>query len=80
MAERKQVPIDVDPEVAQILGKLAAEANLTESRILDRAVRRYHLRSVLSRARSRSDLDEDHAMALARGELNATRLARRGAD
>lgn len=79
MAERKRVPIDIDPEVAQILGKLAVDANVTESEILDRAVRRYHLRSILSRTRSRSDLDEDQAMALAREELKAVRTARHAA-
>ncbi len=79
MAEPNRVKIDVDPKVAEILGKLAADANVTEGEILERAVRAYEVRAVLSRIRSRSDLDEDQAMALSREELRAVRAARRAA-
>lgn len=79
MAERKRLEIDVDPEVAEIIGKLAADEQVTEGEILDRAVRAYHMRALLARIRSRSDLDEDQAMALAREELKAVRAARRAA-
>jgi hypothetical protein len=79
MAERQQLNIDVDPSVAEILRKLAAEAHLSEGEIVDRAVRTYDIRTVLGRIRSRSDLDEDQAMALAREELKAVRAGRRAA-
>jgi hypothetical protein len=79
MAARRQLNIDVDPEVAEILHKLAADAHVTEGEILDRAVRAYDVRSVLARIRARADLDEDQAMALAREELKAVRAARRAA-
>lgn len=79
MAERQKLNTDVDPEVAEILRKLAADADLTEGEILDRAVRAYDIRTVLARIHSRSDLDEDQAMALAREELKAVRAARRAA-
>jgi hypothetical protein len=79
MAERQQLNIDVDPSVAEILRKLAAEAHLSEGEIVDRAVRTYDIRTVLARIRSRSDLDEDQAIALAREELKAVRAGRRAA-
>ena len=79
MTRRQQLNVDVDPEVAEILRKLAAEAHVTEGEILGRAVRAYDIRTVLARIRSRSDLDEDQAMALAGEELKAVRAARRAA-
>lgn len=79
MATRERVNVDLDAEVAAILRKHAAEARVSEGEILDRAVRAYDLRALLSRLQAQSDLDDDQAMALAREELKAARMARRAA-
>lgn len=76
MAVRQQVSIDLDAEVASILRAYAAEANLSEGEIVDRAVRAYDLRALVARIRARSDLDEDQALALVREELRAARAER----
>jgi 5'(3')-deoxyribonucleotidase len=73
MAAREQLNIDLDAEVAAILRSYAAEANVSEGEIVDRAIRAYDLRSLVARIRERSDLDEDQAMALVREELRAAR-------
>lgn len=77
MATRETVSVDLDAEVAAILRKHAAEAHVSE--IVDRAIRAYDLRGLLTRLQEQSDLDEDEAMALAREELKAVRAARRTA-
>lgn len=73
VAEREILPIELDAEVASQLREQAAEANLTESEIVERALRAADLRSLVARIRSRSDLDEDAAMRLVREELAAAR-------
>jgi hypothetical protein len=72
---RQQVNVDLDAEVASICSH-AAEAHVSEGEIVDRAIRAYDLRSLVARIRSRSDLDEDAAMALVREELHAARAER----
>jgi hypothetical protein len=79
MATRETVSVDLDAEVAAILRKHAAEAHVSEGEIVDRAIRAYDLRGLLTRLQEQSDLDEDEAMALAREELKAVRAARRTA-
>lgn len=79
MATRERVNVDLDVEVAAILRKHAAELHVSEGEILDRALRAYDLRALLARLQTKSDLDEDQAMALARDELKAARTARRAA-
>jgi hypothetical protein len=76
MAVRQEMNIDLDAEVASILRSHAAEAHVSEGEIVDRAIRAYALRSLVARIRSRSDLDEDAAMALVREELHAARAER----
>jgi hypothetical protein len=76
MAVRQKVSIDLDADVASILRVYAAEANLSEGEIVDRAVRAYDLRALVARIRARSDLDEDQALALVREELQAARAER----
>jgi hypothetical protein len=49
------------------------EAHVSEGEIVDRAIRAYDLRSLVARIRSRSDLDQDAAMALVREQLQAAR-------
>lgn len=76
MAARERVDMELDPEVVAILRRYAAEAQVSESEIVERAVRAYDLRSLLAQLRARSDLDEDQAMALVRNELKAARAER----
>jgi hypothetical protein len=76
MAARERINMELDAEVVAILRRYAAEAQVSESEIVERAVRSYDLRSLLARLRSRSDLDEDQAMALGRQELRAARAER----
>lgn len=68
--------MDLDAEVASILRSHAVEAHLSEGEIVDQALRAYDLRSLVARIRTRSDLDEDAAMALVREELHAARAKR----
>jgi hypothetical protein len=76
MAVRQHMSIDLDAEFASLLRAYAAEANLSEGEIVDRAVRAYDLRALVARIRARSDLDEDQALALVREELHAARAER----
>jgi len=76
MAAREKLNIDLDAEVASLLRSHAAEAHVSEGEIVDRAIRALDLRSLVARIRERSDLDEEQAMALARGELRAVRVER----
>lgn len=76
MAAREQVSIDLDAEVAAMLRAHAAESQVSEGQIVDRAIRAYDLRALIGRIRERSDLDEEQAMALAREELEAARAER----
>lgn len=55
----------------------AAEADVSESEIVERAVRALDLRALVEQVRRRSDLDEDAALALAREELKAARAEAR---
>lgn len=80
MAARERVSVELDAEVAAILRRHAAEANLSEGGILERAVRAYDLRALLARLQAQSALDDDRAMALAREELKAARADRRAAN
>jgi len=77
MSERKRINIDVDPRIADVLSRLAADANVTEGELIDRIVVAHELEHALARTRAASDLDEEQAMALAREELTAVRKARR---
>lgn len=77
MATWERLSVDLNAEVAEILRNHAAQAHVSEGEILDRAIRAYDLRALLARLQANSDLDEDHAMALAREELKASRAARR---
>jgi hypothetical protein len=76
MAARERVDMKLDPEVVAILRRYAAEAQVSESEIVERAVRAYDLRSLLAQLRARSDLDEGQVMALVRDELHAARAER----
>jgi hypothetical protein len=49
MATSERVSLDLDAEVAAILGRQAAETHVTEGEIVDRAIRAYDLRALLAR-------------------------------
>jgi hypothetical protein len=77
VSTRERVSIEVDADVASMLRARAAEAQVSEGEIVDRAMRAFDLRALVALIRSRSDLDEDAAMALAREELEAARAEAR---
>ena len=74
MSNRERIAVELDPEVASLLRAHAAEARVSEGEIVERAVRAFDLRALVAQIRSRSDLDEEAAMSLAREELQAARL------
>jgi hypothetical protein len=65
---RRPVTIDLDQDAA-----CAADAQVTEGEIVERAVRAMDLRALVAQIRGRSDLDEDAAMRLVHEELRAAR-------
>ena len=73
MSNREQISVELDAEVASLLRERAAEAQVSEGAIVERAVRAFDFRALLAQIRSRSDLSADAAMALAREELEAAR-------
>jgi len=73
MSNREQISVELDAEVASLLRERAAEAQVSEGEIVERAVRAFDFRALLAQIRSRSDLSADAAMALAREELEAAR-------
>jgi hypothetical protein len=77
MSSRERVSVDLDAEVASLLRTRAAEAQVSEGEIVERAVRAFDLRALLAQIRSRSDLSTDAAIALAREELEAARAEAR---
>ena len=71
-AAREKLNIDLDADVASLLRSHAAEAHVSEGvRIAARAIRTLDLRSLVARIRERRDFDDEQAMALAGGELQA---------
>lgn len=54
----------------------AAEAHVSEGKIVDWALRAYDLRSLVAHIPAQGDLDEDAAMALVREELHVARAER----
>jgi len=76
MADRERVSSGLDSEVLRRLRARAAESGLSEGEILERAFCAFDLQDLLKDVRSRSDLDEAAATALAREELAAARAER----
>jgi hypothetical protein len=75
VSTRERVSIELDADVASLLR--AAEAQVSEGEIVERAVRAFDSRALVAQIRSRGDLSEDAAMALAREELEAARAEAR---
>jgi hypothetical protein len=74
--QRQRVILDLDQEVAALLAACAADAQVSEGEIVERAVRAMDLRALVARIRERSDLDEDEAMRVVQEELRAARAER----
>ncbi len=80
MASRTTIQLQLDHEVASLLQARAAEANLGEEEIVERALRAFDLRVLFGEIRARSDLDEDAAAKLVAEELKTAHAERGGAD
>lgn len=76
LMQRQRVTLDLDHEVAALLAACAADAHVSESEIVERAVRAMDLRALVARIRGRSDLDEGESMRLVQEELRAARAER----
>ncbi|MEJ7892686.1 MAG: hypothetical protein WKF94_08595 [Solirubrobacteraceae bacterium] len=76
MRDQTSVTLNLDPAVAELLREHAQSEGVTEGAIVERAVRVLDIRAVASDIRSRSELDEDAAMALAVAEVKAVRAER----
>lgn len=76
VASRTTIELQLDDEVASLLHARAAEANVGEGEIVERALRAFDLRVLVGAIRSRSDLDEEAAAKLVAEELKAARAAR----
>ena len=72
----RRVSFDIDDDLAALLSATAADAKLSESEVVERALRAMDLRALVARIRSRSDLDEDAAAQLVAEELAAARAER----
>lgn len=73
MAARANIAVDLDASVASLLRARAAEAHVSEGEIIERALRAFDLRTLVSEIRARSDLDEGGAAELVAEELRAAR-------
>ena len=80
VASRTTIELQLDDEVASLLHARAAEANVGEGEIVERALRAFDLRVLVGEVRGRSDLDEDAAAKLVAEELKAARAERGRAD
>lgn len=73
---RRQVTLELDQEIADLLAASAADARVSEGQLVERALRAVDLRVLVERIRGRSDLDEDAAIKLVNDELRAARAER----
>lgn len=73
MASRERISVELDTELLSRLRAQAADANVSEGEIGERALRVADLRALIARIRSRSDLDADASEPLVREELRAAR-------
>jgi hypothetical protein len=75
VASRQRISVDIDADVVPRLRAQAVEANVSEGEIVERPLRVADLRALVLQIRSRSDLDEEASMTLAREELQAARTS-----
>jgi hypothetical protein len=73
VASRQRISVELDAELLSRLRAQAAEANVSEGEIVERALRAADLRALIAQVRSRSDLDADASEQLVREELRAAR-------
>jgi hypothetical protein len=73
VASREWISVELDAELLSRLRAQAADANVSEGEIVERALRVVDLRALVAQIRIRSDLDADAAAELAREELRAAR-------
>jgi Ribbon-helix-helix protein, copG family len=73
VASRQRISVELDAELLSRLRAQAAEANVSEGEIVERALRVADLRALIAQVRSRSDLDADASEQLVREELRAAR-------
>ena len=73
MASRKRISVELDTELLSRLRAQAADANVSEGEIVERALRVADLRALIAQIRSHSDLDAEASAQLVREELRAAR-------
>ena len=73
VASRQRISVELDAELLSRLRTQAAEANVSEGEIVERALRVADLRALIAQIRSRSDLDAEASTQLVREELRAAR-------
>jgi hypothetical protein len=80
VASRERISVELDTELLLRLRAQAADANVSEGEIVERALRVADLRALIAQLHSRSDLDAEASTQLVREELRAARAdARRHA-
>jgi hypothetical protein len=77
VASRQRISVELDTELLSRLRAQAAEANVSEGEIVERALRVADLRALIAQIRSRSDLDAEASTQLVREELKAVRAEAR---
>jgi len=70
---RQQVILGFDREVAVLLATCAADAQVSDGKIVERPLRATDLRARVARLRDRSDFDKDGVMRVVGDELRAAR-------
>jgi hypothetical protein len=74
VASRQRISVELDTELLSRLRAQAADANVSEGEIVERALRVADLRALIAQIRSRSDdLDAEASTQLVREELKAAR-------
>lgn len=74
---RSKTTVYLDPDVLRATRIRAARTGKRDSDVVEEALREYLGLAVIDRVRSRSNLAEDEAMALAYEELHASRKERK---
>jgi hypothetical protein len=77
---RTKTTVYLEPEVLRATRIRAARTGKRDSQIVEDALRQFLGLSVVDEIRSKADLDEEAAIALAYDELNALRRERRKAS
>ena len=73
------VRVELSDDVAEAVRRVANRTGRSEAEVVELAVRRFVLPSILDRLWGRATLTEDEAMAIAVEEVRAMRTGRRSA-